>query len=107
MSPEGSKRARATSDIYGQRKSSVLEKMIPAQEPASQDTTTAIPQSDNAVKPTRKTDSRSKVTYYLDPGQVDKLDELRMEYKKKTGNRLNEQDFMRLVVEKLKLEMLL
>jgi hypothetical protein len=54
-----------------------------------------------------KTQERDKVTYYLDPGQLDKLDELRTAYRKRTGQRLSEQDFMRLIVTKLELDILL
>jgi hypothetical protein len=74
-----------------------------------QNDTTVKPQNDNAVKPQRirKTDERDKVTYYLNPGQLDKLEELRLAYKKATGKRLNGQDFMRLIVDRLELHILL
>jgi hypothetical protein len=71
----------------------------------SQDT--ALPQSDNTVKKQRKTDLRDKVTFYLDPGQLDKLEEMRAAYKKETGTRLSEQDFMRLIINRLELRILL
>lgn len=69
-----------------------------------QSSTTAIPQP---TMKTRKTDTRDKVTFYLDPGQLDKLEELRMAYRKETGKRLNEQDFMRLIIDRLELRTLL
>jgi len=74
-----------------------------------QNDNTVTSQNDNTVKRqrTRKTDEREKATYYLDPGQKDKLEELRIAYKKATGKRLNDQDFMRMVVERLDLQMLL
>jgi hypothetical protein len=50
---------------------------------------------------------RDKVTYYLEPGQLDKLEDMRIAYKKATGKRLNEQDFMRLIIERLELNNLL
>jgi hypothetical protein len=78
---------------------------------------TALPQSDNTVKPqyrntakqqrARRTDERDKVTYYLNPGQLDKLDELRTTYRKATGQRLNEQEFIRLIIDRLELHHLL
>lgn len=83
----------------------------------AQNDTTVLPQNDSTVLPqsdilvkrqrTRKTDERDKVTYYLDPGQLDKLEDLRMAYKKATGKRLSEQDFMRMIVDRLDLQMLL
>ncbi len=69
---------------------------------------TALPHSDNTAKRrSRKTDERDKITYYLDPGQFDKLEEMRTAYKKATGKRLNEQDFMRMIVDRLELSMLI
>jgi hypothetical protein len=77
------------------------------QKPQNDDTT--LPQYDNTAKTQnkRKTDLRDKKTYYLEPGQIDKLEELRIAYRKATGKRLNEQDFMRLIVDRLQLQMLL
>jgi hypothetical protein len=74
----------------------------------SQNSNTVLPQSDNTAKRQygTKTQERDKVTYYLDPGQLDKLDELRTAYRKRTGKRLSEQDFMRMIVTKLELDML-
>jgi hypothetical protein len=55
----------------------------------------------------RMTDKRDRVTFYLNPGQVDKLEELRTEYRKATGKRINEQDLMRKVIDRLTLDILL
>lgn len=74
--------------------------------PASQSGITAIPQPPATAK-VRKTDTRDKVTFYLNPGQLDKLEELRTAYRKETGKRLNEQDFMRLIIDRLELRALL
>lgn len=75
----------------------------------SQNSIMLTPQYNDTAKPqrSRKTDERDKVTYYLDPGQIDKLEELRITYRKATGKRLNEQDFMRLIVSKIDLHILL
>jgi hypothetical protein len=87
------------------------------QEPAeSQPENTTIPennnplllQNNNTVTPKkRKTDEREKKMYYLDPGQTDKLDDLRREYKQRTKIKLNEQDFMRLIINRLTIDSLL
>ena len=76
--------------------------------PDSQPENTTIPQN-NAIAKTkkRKTDEREKKMYYLDPGQSDKLDDLRREYKQRTGIKLNEQDFMRRIINRLTIESLL
>lgn len=71
-----------------------------------QSSTTAIPQSPTPTKK-RMTDSRDKMTFYLNPGQRDKLDALKQGYKAKTGQRLKEQDLMRLIIERIDLGTLL
>lgn len=86
----------------------------PASQPQPENTTisqpdnTILSENNNIIKPKRrKTDERDKKLYYLDPGQTDKLDDLRREYKQRTGKKLNEQDFMRHIVNKLTIDMLL
>jgi hypothetical protein len=65
-------------------------------------------QSSNTVTPKkRKTDEREKKMYYLDPGQSDKLDDLRREYKQRTKIKLNEQDLMRLIINRITIDQLL
>jgi hypothetical protein len=67
----------------------------------SQPINTAIPQSDTP------SDKRDRVTFYLNPGQREKLEELRIEYRKKTGERINEQELIRRVIDRLTLNSLL
>lgn len=55
---------------------------------------------------TQSTEDREREVYYLTPSQVDKLDDLRIAYRKATGRRLNKQDFMRHIVDSLDLNML-
>lgn len=55
---------------------------------------------------TQSTEDREREVYYLTPSQVDKLDDLRIAYRKATGKRLNKQDFMRHIVDSLNLDML-
>ena len=55
----------------------------------------------------QSTEDREREVYYLTPSQVDKLDDLRIAYRKATGNRLSKQDFMRHIVDSLDLHMLL
>ena len=56
---------------------------------------------------TQSTEDREREVYYLTPSQVDKLDDLRIAYRKATGKRLNKQDFMRHIVDSLDLNMLI
>jgi len=56
---------------------------------------------------TQSTEDREREVYYLTPSQVDKLDDLRIAYRKATGERLNKQDFMRHIVDSLDLNMLI
>lgn len=67
----------------------------------SQPIHTVIPQSNTTP------DKRDRVTFYLNPGQREKLEELRIEYRKKTGERINEQELIRRVIDRLTLNSLL
>ena len=48
-----------------------------------------------------------KVSFYLRPDQVDKLDELALAYKKRTGARLNRNELVRLLIDLADLPLLL
>jgi hypothetical protein len=103
------------SEKYKQITQATEEKPPLPAEPASADT--PIPQNSIEVKTqyiktpkpqnTRKSDERERKTVYLDPHQPDKLEALRMSYKKATGHRINEQELIRLIIDKIDLEMLL
>jgi hypothetical protein len=69
----------------------------------SQPINTTIPQSDN----TSDKKDRDRVTFYLNPGQREKLEDLRIEYRKTTGERINEQELIRRVIDRLTLDSLL
>jgi len=74
-----------------------------------QSANTPIPQSLNPSlsQNERMTDKRDRVTFYLDPGQLEKLEELKIEYRKETGIRINEQEIVRRVIDRLTLDFLL
>jgi hypothetical protein len=55
----------------------------------------------------QKRTERERLTYYLDSSQVDKLEDMRTAYRRATGKRLNEQELMRLIIDRLELSMLL
>jgi len=75
----------------------------------SQSINTPIPQNNNTslLPNERMTDKRDRVTFYLDPGQLERLEELKIEYRKKTGTRINEQEIVRRVIDRLTLDFLL
>jgi hypothetical protein len=70
---------------------------------------TLIPQNTNEVLPQnqRMTDKRDRVTFYLDPGQLEKLEEVKIQYRKKTGIRINEQEIVRKAIDRLDVDFLL
>ena len=47
-----------------------------------------------------------KVSFYLRPDQVDKLDELALAYKKRTGVRLNRNELVRRLIDRADLQLL-
>lgn len=51
--------------------------------------------------------SGEKTSFYLRSEQLDKLDELTMEYKKRTGKRINRNDIVRTLVDGCSLESLI
>lgn len=74
-----------------------------------QSSNTSIPQDLNKVLPQnqRMTDKRDRVTFYLDPGQLEKLEEIKIQYRKKTGIRINEQEIVRRAIDRLDVDFLL
>jgi FtsZ-interacting cell division protein ZipA len=70
---------------------------------------TSIPQDTNEVssQKERMTDKRDRVTFYLDPGQLEKLEEVKIQYRKKTGIRINEQEIVRRAIDRLDVDFLL
>jgi hypothetical protein len=93
----------------------------PAHAVVLQDRTPALPQDRNTVKRqnanasgvrsdgegTDDSSTREKVTFYLRPDQVEKLDELVLTYKRRTGRRTNRNALMRLMLDRVDLDFLL
>lgn len=50
--------------------------------------------------------TREKVTFYLRPDQVEKLDELVINYKRRTGRRTNRNALMRLLLDRVDIDLL-
>ncbi len=53
-----------------------------------------------------KTDERVKLTFYVDPEDVVLFDDLRYQYNRKHGSRLDQNKFMRLIMKRLNLDLL-
>jgi len=111
--------ARRTGTIGGSGQPPAPETYEPTSQPQStqpeeptvqENNNTILLENNNIVKKEkrkRKTDERDAKMYYLDPGQTDKLDDLRREYKQRTGKKLSEQDFMRHIINCLTIDPLL
>jgi hypothetical protein len=50
--------------------------------------------------------TREKVTFYLRPDQVEKLDEMVIAYKRRTGRRTNRNALMRLLLDRVEIDQL-
>ena len=75
-----------------------------------QNRTTASPQHGNTVITQESADdssTREKITFYLRPDQIDKLDELTLAYKRRTGQRLNRNELVRRMIDRCDLHLLL
>lgn len=71
---------------------------------------TVSPQHGNTVSPHESADdssTREKITFYLRPDQIDKLDELTLAYKRRTGQRLNRNELVRRMIDRCDLQLLL
>jgi hypothetical protein len=103
--------------------SSQTDEMEKPNRPSSMNTSLIEPQNIQSAKDKKSTESQSDMStndtvlqsaedrerevYYLTLNQVDKLDDLRIAYRKATGKRLSKQDFMRHIVDSLDLNMLI
>jgi hypothetical protein len=71
---------------------------------------TVVPQDSKTVKQlNRETAKRglTKTSFYLRPGQTEKLDDLEHECKKRTGRRIDRQDIIRALIDSANLESVL
>jgi hypothetical protein len=114
------KRATVPTDVFGQ-KGSALDKLT-GRTPAERDSgeeygNTVLPrdrdtvsqQDRDTVLPQGHTDQeiREKLSVYLRPDQVDKLDELALEYRRRTGKRISRVEVVRRLIDASDLQMVL
>ena len=114
------KSAKVPQEVYGQRPS-VLDKLTGAApspgasaekqghgEAVRQHGNTVIPQEGGAAPvPIPTAAGNEKVTFYLRPDQVDKLDELVLAYKRRTGVRINRNELVLRLIDHADLDLLL
>jgi hypothetical protein len=98
------RRAVVPGDVFGQ-KGSALDKLT-GRAPAGQDTSE---EHSNTVLPQNRTDlePREKLSVYLRPDQVDKLDELAQAYRRQTKKRISRVEVVRRLIDASDLQMLL
>ena len=102
-----SKRAPVPTDAFS-RPASALDKLTGRTPAEPAENQKAPPPPKAAVTPQSDTSAaREKVSFYLRPDQLDKLDELALAYRKHTGHRLNRNDIIRQLVDLCDLAMLL
>jgi len=101
------KRAKVTADTFS-KKPTALDKLIgstpaPAPEPVTQE---QPPTAEQSTAPERPATQRTykPTSFYLDDMQLDKLDDLAHEYKKRTGKRINRNDIIRTLVDQTAIE---
>ncbi len=98
-------RAKVTPDTF-ERKQSAIDKLVgnspqvveQEKKPETKTEDTPTQEQQRTYKPT---------SIYLSDGQLDKLDELALEYKKKIGRRINRNDIVRALVDSTDLDNLL
>ena len=115
-----SKRAQVPEEPFAKHPSA-LEKLTGASTPLEEATATqrgvktvlqphdnTVPQSSRQAEAATAAGkaSNEKIGFYLRPDQVEKLDELALAYKKRTGIRLNRNELVRRLIDRVDLQLL-
>ncbi|SRR6266498_2298544 len=106
------KRAAVPDNVFGQ-KGTALDKLT-GRAPSERETdeehgNTVLPQSRDTVVPQNRADreTREKLSVYLSTEQVDKLDDLAREYRRRTGKRISRVEVVRRLIDASDLQMVL
>jgi hypothetical protein len=94
----------------GEQKSRETVKPLNSETVKKSNGETVIPQDSKTVKPSNgETVKRGliKTSFYLQPDQIEKLDDLGHECKKRTGRRIDRQDIIRALIDSADLESVL
>ncbi len=100
------KRVRVTSDIYGDKKSSVLEKMMP-EKPAEQESRLETPAQIENQESGPKGRTLKQAMFSIGAARELKLDEIALAYNKQKGTRIGRNDIVRYLIDTLTLEEIL
>ncbi len=92
------KRVRATSDIYGEKKQSVLEKMIPQQPPHEAE---KEEQPEDHQEQKAKGRTLKQAMFSIGTARELKLDEIALAYNKQRGTRIGRNDIVRYLIDTL------
>ena len=103
-----SKRAAVPGDVFGPKRGA-LDKLT-GRDATPQNGDTVLPQNGDTVSPQNSaTDAKAgteKVTFYLRPDQLDKLEDLARAYRTQTGKRIGRNELVRLLVDRCTLDLL-
>ena len=100
----------AQQDNIGEQKNRETVKLSNGYAVEQSSSETVIPQDSKTVKPlSSETVKRglTKTSFYLRPDQIEKLDDLAHECKKRTGRRIDRQDIIRALIDNTDLENIL
>jgi hypothetical protein len=95
------KRVRVTSDIYGEKKQSVFEKMIPQQPEQKNEAEQPLEESQEQ-KPKGRT--LKQAMFSIGTARELKLDEIVLAYNKQKGTRIGRNDIIRYLIDTLTLD---
>src|SRR5512135_2150553 len=98
----GNKRVRVTSDIYGDKKQSVLEKMIPQQPEQGSEPERSTQEENQEQKSKGRT--LKQAMFSIGTARELKLDEIALAYNKQKGTRIGRNDIIRYLIDTLSLE---
>lgn len=96
------KRVRVTSDIYAEKKPSVLEKMMPDQR--EQENELNQPAQEENQEQKSKGRTLKQAMFSIGTARELKLDEIALAYNKQKGTRIGRNDIIRYLIDTLSLE---
>jgi hypothetical protein len=97
-----SKRVRVTSNIYGEKRPSVLEKMIPEQTEQESELEQPMQEDNSEQKP--KGRILKQAMFSIGTARELKLDEIALAYNKQKGTRIGRNDIIRYLIDTLNLD---
>jgi hypothetical protein len=96
------KRAKVTAETFEKRQSAI-DKLV-GNTPAPSEETQSREEVETQQEKLKGQRTYKPTSFYLDEGQLDKLDDLEHGYKKRTGKRINRNDIIRHLIDYTDLE---